>query len=263
MEESRAAPKLPLVIGLTVVVAISAVLGVYYWLERAPTPPPAPPAATTEPVPATPVAPPAPAAASPDADHTTPLDGSDAKVLDALSGLQGWSAQALRLLLTQDLIRHIVATVDALPREKLPAQAVPLHPVPGSLLVVSQGARSSIAPTNARRYDPYVKAAQALDMRELAQVYRHFRPQFQQAYRELGYPQGDFNARLIEVIDDLLQAPAPKDAPEVVAPGVMYHYVDPELEALPAGQKILVRVGPANEAILKSLLRQLRQAVAP
>jgi len=95
----------------------------------------------------------------------------------------------------------------------------------------------------------------------VAGVYRHFYPLFQQAYRELGYPKGNFNERLVEVIDDLLDAPEPATPPEVVAPGVMYHYVDADLEALPAGQKILVRIGPANEGVIKSLLRQFRQAV--
>jgi hypothetical protein len=119
-----------------------------------------------------------------------------------------------------------------------------------------------IAAANARRYEPIVSAAAALDMPALADVYRHFYPLFQQAYRELGYPKGNFNDRLVEVIDELLDAPDPAGPVAVVAPGVMYHYVDPDLESLSAGQKILVRMGPANEKIVKAQLAGFRKAVA-
>jgi hypothetical protein len=42
----------------------------------------------------------------------------------------------------------------------------------------------------------------------------------------------------------------------------MYQYADPKIEALSAGQKLLVRMGPDNEAIVKAKLRELRAAVA-
>ena len=38
--------------------------------------------------------------------------------------------------------------------------------------------------------------------------------------------------------------------------------VDPALESLSSGQKILVRMGPANEARAKALIRELRKRVA-
>ena len=264
MDETQSILKQSLVVTLAAIIAIATVFGLYYWFDRKGSETAPPPAAVAEPAPP-PATAPAPAAppvvAERDADRTTPLDGSDAKVLEALSGIGGWSTGALRLLLTKDLIRHLVATIDALARDKLPTQALPLRSVPGAFQVTVQGTRSTIAPGNARRYEAYVKAAGALDMRGLAAVYRHFYPQFQQAYHELGYPKGEFNDRLLEVIDELLEAPEPKPPLEVAAPGVMYHYVDADLEALSAGQKILVRVGPGNEETLKGLLRQLRQAL--
>jgi hypothetical protein len=38
----------------------------------------------------------------------------------------------------------------------------------------------------------------------------------------------------------------------------MYRYADPQLEALSPGQKTLIRMGPANEALLKARLRELK-----
>ena len=42
----------------------------------------------------------------------------------------------------------------------------------------------------------------------------------------------------------------------------MYQYADPKLEALSSGQKLLLRIGPDNEATIKAKLRELRAAVA-
>ena len=44
----------------------------------------------------------------------------------------------------------------------------------------------------------------------------------------------------------------------LVQPNVMYRYADPALEALSPGQKTLIRMGPANEAVLKARLRELK-----
>jgi hypothetical protein len=44
----------------------------------------------------------------------------------------------------------------------------------------------------------------------------------------------------------------------LVQPNVMYLYADPQLEALSPGQKTLIRMGPANEALLKARLRDLK-----
>jgi hypothetical protein len=87
-------------------------------------------------------------------------------------------------------------------------------------------------------------------------------PLFQQAYRELGYPDGYFNDRLVEVIDHLLAAPEVKGPVALAKPWIMWEYADPKLEALSAGHKILVRVGPENAARLKAKLREVRRQVA-
>jgi hypothetical protein len=264
MDETRSILKQSVILTVAAIAVVAGIFGAYYWYEHRTVE--APPAAA-----APPPAPPAPDAhadAAPehpmddrDADHTTTLDHSDAIFLDALSKVSGWNAAVLKLLLPGDLIRHIVATVDALPREKLPIAALPTKPIPGAFRVTAQGDASTIAASNARRYDPLVSAANAMDMAALAGVYRHFYPLFQQAYRDLGYPKGNFNDRLVEVIDDLLEAPDPKPPIAVAAPGVMYHYVDADLEALSAGQKILVRMGEANEKVVKGKLGEFRKAV--
>jgi hypothetical protein len=41
----------------------------------------------------------------------------------------------------------------------------------------------------------------------------------------------------------------------------MYLYADPGLEARSAGQKLLIRMGPDNSAVIKAKLTELRAAV--
>jgi hypothetical protein len=86
-------------------------------------------------------------------------------------------------------------------------------------------------------------------------------PLFQQAYTELGYPDGDFNERLIEVIDSLLAAPEIHEPLRLIKPEAFYLLTNPDLEALPAGQKVLLRMGPDNARRVKVKLQEIRAAL--
>ena len=114
---------------------------------------------------------------------------------------------------------------------------------------------------NAERYTPYLRLMEQADTQKLVQTYVRFYPLFQKAYEDLGYPNGYFNDRLVEVIDHLLGAP---DVPAPVAltqPKVLYEFADPALEQLSAGQKIMIRMGPVNESRVKAKLRDIRHAL--
>lgn len=184
------------------------------------------------------------------------LEQSDADVGDALGGVFGKEALAA-LFQPKDLIRRIVATVDNLPRDRVAGRLTAIRPVPGRFTA----AGDAIAPDNYARYAPYVHAVQAVDIKALAALYAHFYPLFQQAYVELGYPDGYFNDRLVAVIDNLLATPVPPQPVRLVQPTLLYHYADPQLESLSAGQKMLLRMGPDNAAIVKDKLRELRVQV--
>jgi hypothetical protein len=97
-----------------------------------------------------------------------------------------------------------------------------------------------------------------MDAKTLVALYRGLQPLFQQAYEELGHPNGEFNTRLIEVIDHLLATPAAPAEIRLVQPSVLYRYADERLEKLSAGQKLLLRMGPENAAIIKGKLGDIR-----
>ncbi|TAN04943.1 MAG: DUF3014 domain-containing protein [Rhodanobacteraceae bacterium] len=186
------------------------------------------------------------------------LASSDAAAASALAALPG--AQGLaRLLLARGLIPHIVATVDALPRHTIGASILPLRTPGGAFAADTTSAGITLDASNYARYVPYMQIVQAVDPRTLVTWYVHWYPLFQQAYRELGYPRGYFNDRLLDAIDNLLAAPNAQPPVQLVAAANgRYAFADPTWESLSVGQKLMIRIGPEHERTLKAKLRSIR-----
>jgi hypothetical protein len=161
----------------------------------------------------------------------------------------------------EDIVRRIVATVDNLPRESYATRLNPVKPIPGPFVASGRDATLVIAPANEKRYAEFVRLAESVDPARAVALYLRFYPLFQQAYVDLGYPQGYFNDRLVAVIDHLLAAPEVSGPVRLATPHVLYEYVDAELQERSAGQKALIRMGPANAARLKARLRELRAEI--
>lgn len=196
---------------------------------------------------------PAPASTAP----LPALDASDADVANALLALAG--SHALDGLLQRDqVIRRVVATVDALPRQSVGTNILPVRTPKGAFLVEQADGAITLSPRNVERYAPYMHVLESADPKALVGWYVGHYPLFQQAYRDLGYPNGYFNDRLVAAIDDMLAAPEPDAPVRLVQPKVFYRYADPGLEARSAGQKMLMRLGAADEAKTKAKLRQIR-----
>jgi hypothetical protein len=253
---------------IALVIAGGAVL--YWWRQHAPSTPAAPPVAET------PAAPPAkaePAIRHPiedararaglpeSADRPLPaLADSDAMLREALAGVPGTGAFE-RFFHSQDMVRRFVATVDNLPRKSVAAQVMVVKPVDGAFSVMGSEGSMTIGAGNASRYVPYVRLAEAVDTKTLIGLYVRFYSWFQQAYLDLGYPSGYFNDRLIDVIDMLIATPEISGPVALVQPRVLYQFADPRLEALPAGQKMMLRMGSDNASRVKAKLREARRAL--
>jgi hypothetical protein len=247
-------------IGIAAVVVVVGVGIAYYFHGRSalptePAAPPPPPAASSEPA----IEHPVPNAASSSSAPLPALNDSDPALKDALSSLIG--ANAMQYLVPEDIVRHVVVTIDNLPRQKAPAAKRPTVAVPGAFLAEGDELHATLDPKNFARYDPMVNVVRQLDMQHVADTYFHFYPLFQGAYQNLGYPSGYFNDRLVQVIDSLLATPQPSGPIELTRPNVLYTFADPKLEALPAGEKLLLRMGPDNAAVIKGKLKELRAII--
>jgi len=244
---------------LIAVLVLAAVVaaGLYFLWPGAPPPPPPPPPPAAPPAPTGPKYPVAGQSEQP----LPTLAASDPTVVEALQKLLGPEAFA-QWIVPEGLIRNIVATVDNLPREHFARRVSPLHGVGGAFKASGSGDALAIAPANAARYTAFVTAFDHVDPAAAVALYQKLYPLFQQAYVELGYPNGYFNDRLVEALDNLLDAPEPNGPVKLVLPKVLYEYADPDLEAASAGQKAMIRMGLGNEAKVKAKLKQYRALVS-
>jgi len=167
-----------------------------------------------------------------------------------------------RVFNLEHFIERFVVMVDNLPRPQLPATHRPIKKTPGKFLAQGERAQLTIAPANYKRYTPLIKMWAALDTAQVVAVYKRLYPLFQQAYQELGYPKDYFNDRLVAVIDHLLLTPQITGPVYLTQPKALYLYADPDLEALSAGRKILLRCGRENAAQIKTLLHEYRKLIA-
>lgn len=227
-------------------------------------------AATTE-MPTAPIELVHPIEVSADIQEMPPLDQADASVGPALDAAFG-ATRVASFFQVDGFIRRVVATVDNLTRAHAASRIWPIQPISGRFMVSGKSDAPYIADDNSARYTSLILLAEQADLKRLAGTYRKLYPLFQQAYEELGYPSRYFNDRLVAVIDHLLAAPEPqgpvalhltevKGETVSLRPWVRYEYADPALESLSAGQKMMVRVGLANERKLKQRLRDFRALV--
>jgi hypothetical protein len=270
--------KLP-TLAITAAIVVAALgAGAYWWYGRKPPMPMVAPAPVLQPV-VPPAAPSAPAASEPgaarhpiDAGDAEPAEASAATLKDALAALLG-PENLLRFVLPENFVQQTVATVDALGREHAAPRLWPVVPTPGRFQTDERAGSLWLAADNARRYDPFVRFAAGIDTQRAAALYKRLYPQFQSAYEALGFPGRHFNDRLVEVIDLLLATPEPpgplplvltevKGPVPSVRPWTRHEFADPSLEARPAGQKMLLRVGPEHARALKAQLRAFRAEIA-
>ena len=248
-----------ILIAVTVVVIIGGLA--YFFLQQSP-PVPEPVHVQAPPPPLTPPKPDvSQVIETPPAPLTLPaLANSDSYMLTALAGLVG-NESLMKLFRTERIIHNIVATIDNLPSKRLPTSVMPLERTTGKFVTSGTENNLTISPKNADRYTPYVKIAEAVNSKKLVELYVRLYPLFQEAYEKLGYPKKYFNDRLIETLDSLLAAPDIKEPVKLVQPNVFYLFADSDLEDCSIGQKILMRTGSKNEAIIKGKLREIKQEV--
>jgi len=270
-------------LGVAVLSAAVVAGGGWWWWKQREAAPVAAPAEAPSAVPA----PPAPAvasstpavrypieaAASEPAEAALPSSPADADkfVADALMRLAG-RKDVQAFLQLDGFVRRAVATVDNLGRTQATSRLWPVQPTPGRFSVVNRTDGAYMSDMNAERYMPFVRFASGVDAGQAAALYVRLYPLFQRSYEELGYPGRHFNDRVVDVIDSLLEAPDLGAPPKLkltqvqgpipdARPWLRYEFDDPALEARPAGQKMLMRMGSRNQRLLKDKLREFRARI--
>jgi hypothetical protein len=123
-------------------------------------------------------------------------------------------------------------------------------------VVARRDDRLFIDPVSYTRYDGYVERLEAIAPDRLAGLLSTLDPLLEAALLEVGV-QAPPGAVFTEAMRQALSVPVLEGDVELVQPGVMYRFADPELEALPQFHKQLLRMGPDNLTRFQAYLRQL------
>lgn len=166
------------------------------------------------------------------------------------------------LMVEKDLVRHFVVFVDNLAQGELARKVSPLK-APNRVFTVSEITNKTyLNPDSYHRYDLYADFVSNLNEEQLTKTYKELTPLLSQAFEELGYGDMDFNDRMVEAINIMLDAPIIDSPIELDGVSVNYQFVDPQLESLPNAQKLLIRMGPENSKKVKAALRKLKKNLA-
>ena len=195
----------------------------------------------------------------PATDPLPSLSDSDAALKRSLPAMIKTPNFAENLML-KDVITRFVITVDNLTARTLPEKYRLIKKPRGEFKVLgNREGKLELDPANEGRYDFYIKAVQTINTQALLLTYVRYYPLFQQVYEELGYFDRYFNNRLVEVIGHLLETPEVGYPVPLKQPKVFYEFANARYEKLSAGQKMLIRMGPAHRTQVKSFLTELRK----
>ncbi len=254
-------------------VSLAAAAGAYLWFTRGGVPEeplPAQAAAKPERRVPTPRPPPEPAGEPPAEVGTAavviervelpPLDESDPVVRDWASRLSA-RLELEAWLEAGDLVRRFVATVGNVAEGERPSEHLRFLAPERPFRVDREEDRLVTDPTSHQRYDLIVEILGVLDTRAAVAVYRRLEPLVDEAYRDLGHPDRDFDDTLARAIAELLATPVVQGAADLVAGVTTYEFADPELESLSPVQKQLLRTGPRNVERVQKKLRAFASAL--
>lgn len=244
-----------LALGLTILFVLALVVAVYLLFFRpgAKEPPPAEikPAAKT---------------GEPSADADIPefpgatLDTSDG-LIRRLAGEVSAHPSIGSWLPASDIIRRVAAAVDAVAEGRSPAKQIDFF-VPGEKFkVLTRNGREYLDPASYERYATAAEVFISCNARDLARFYRGLKPLFQEAYRELGYPDGNFDRTLKQAILELLAAPVVEGEIRLERKVKTYMFADAALEGLSEAQKHFLRMGPESVASVQIKLREFALAL--
>lgn len=189
-----------------------------------------------------------------------PLDESDAVVRGLVAQLSA-HPQVASWLATQGLIRNFTVVVTNIAEGRTPAVHLRSLRPPAAFEVRADGDRLVIDPRSYARYDGVAAAAASIDAAGAARLYGTLKPRIEEAYLQLGAPDGSFDRALERALVRLLATPLVNDPVQVRQVGVGYEFANPDLEALTPAQKQLLRMGPQNAAAVQASLRAIALAL--
>lgn len=252
--------------GVILAVVLTAPLVIYFFFLKGAPAPEAPP---TAPVPSETQLPKLPEREAPEASESPEppaaaldfgLDDSDGPLREQLRecterpGLERW-------LKPGGLLRRFVAVTDNIAHGESPASHLEALFQPAPFPVVKRDGLLYMDPAGYERYRPLAALLASLDAEKLAVLYIKVKPLLDEAYKELGYPEGDFGTTMFRAFAMLLDTPVLREDILLAEKVTAFAFADPGLENLNAVQKHLLRMGPVNIGKIKTKINEIMTAV--
>lgn len=161
-----------------------------------------------------------------------------------------------------DLLRRLVAASNLVAEGNSPRSVLGFVAPNTGFEVEKKGKAFVARETTYARMNVPVKVFTGTDPAAVAKQYEQVAKYADAAFGEIGQPGTAFISVLHKAVGQLLAAPVPKEPPELEPKGIGYAYQDEALERLPAAQKAMLRLGPANEQALHQWLESFDHAMA-
>jgi hypothetical protein len=188
-----------------------------------------------------------------------PLEASDGFLKELIAALSRHPTLA-RLVATPAIVKQTTLAVVQIGDGRTPA--VPLKVLrPDTRLQILGAASGQIDPKSFVRWDAFVAGLTSVSPADAAQTYVNVKPLFDEAYRELGHPGGDFDVAIVRAIQML------DDTPDLPADAVLtkrtnyFEHEDAGVRALPPVQKQFLLIGPENRKKVMTWFRQFAAAL--
>jgi hypothetical protein len=164
-------------------------------------------------------------------------------------------------LKSKDLIRRFVAAVDNIANGLSPRAHIDFFKPAGDFAAVKRGDIYVADPDGYSRYHAVVDVFVSLDSAQCVSLFRSMKPLCQEAYRDLGYPDQDFEQTILRAIVELMGTPVVEGNIYLEKAVLNYVILDPALENLSDAQKHLLRMGPENVGAVQAKLREMAAAL--
>jgi len=127
--------------------------------------------------------------------------------------------------------------------------------------IIEKQERIFLNPQSYRRYDVVADAFSSLDAGGVVRLFLELKPLFQEAYKELGYPNQDFQNTLIRAIKELSAAPIVEGDIKLEEGVASYYMANEDLEELSDAHQHLLRMGPQNTRKIQKKLKEIAVAL--
>jgi hypothetical protein len=164
-------------------------------------------------------------------------------------------------LKSKDLIRRFVAAVDNIANGLSPRAHIDFFQPPGEFVTIKRGDVYVADQEGYSRYHTVVDVFVSLDSSQCVSLFRSMKPLCQEAYRDLGYPDQDFEQTILRAIGELMGTPVVEGNIFLEKAVLNYVILDPALENLSDAQKHLLRMGPENVGAIQAKLREMGVAL--